>query len=320
MKTVSFQGWKNCVELVSGDFRVIVTTEIGPRVVGGFVGKSQNLFCVVPETAGKKGGNEWNLYGGHRLWHSPEAKPRSYHCDNHKVKVEKIEDGGVLFTPAVDEVGIQKSIAIYPIGENQFTVEHRLMNTNAWPVELAAWSLSVMSAGGTVVVPQPQGDYEDLLPNRYLTVWPYTNMADPRLTWGDKFILMRQDSKAKTKCKFGLNCEDGWLAYVAKDGTAFVKSFEHFDDAEYPDNGCSIECFTNDFMLESETLSPLYLLDQGEELIHVETWTGIAGVGPIKTEADAEEVFGSCDCADCAHEAKPKKASKKSAKGKAKKG
>ena len=40
MKKVAFQGWKNCVELKSGDFKLIVTTDVGPRVMGGFVGKN----------------------------------------------------------------------------------------------------------------------------------------------------------------------------------------------------------------------------------------------------------------------------------------
>ena len=56
MKKVTFEGWKNCVELQSGDFKLIVTTEIGPRVMGGFIGDSKNIFNVDPKLAGKSGG------------------------------------------------------------------------------------------------------------------------------------------------------------------------------------------------------------------------------------------------------------------------
>ena len=49
MKKVTFEGWKNCIEMTSGDFRIIITTEIGPRVMGGFVGNSANIFNVDPE-------------------------------------------------------------------------------------------------------------------------------------------------------------------------------------------------------------------------------------------------------------------------------
>lgn len=290
MKKVSFKGWKNCVEMKSGDFKIVVTTEVGPRIIGGFIGGSENIFCVVPETAGRTGGKEWNLFGGHRIWHSPEAKPRTYAPDNEKIKVCEA-GGGLRFCSGTEATtGVHKSMTIIPLGKERFRIEHRLRNENLWEIELAAWALSVMDAGGVAVVPQPQGDKKALLPNRYLTVWPYTNMADSRCVWGDKFILLRQDRKAKGPCKFGLNCEDGWLAYVNK-GVALVKSFEHLIDAEYPDNGCSIECYTNDFMLEVETLSPLFQLAPGEEMLHVEEWTGVKGVKDIKDAADAAKYF-----------------------------
>ena len=76
-KRVEFMGWKNCIEISSGKLKLIVATEIGPRIVGAFFDGSDNLFHIFPETAGQIGGDEWNNYGGHRLWHSPEDKIRT---------------------------------------------------------------------------------------------------------------------------------------------------------------------------------------------------------------------------------------------------
>jgi hypothetical protein len=208
-------------------------------------------------------------------------------------------------------------MTIIPLGRERFRIEHRLRNGNMWEVELAAWALSVMAAGGAVVVPQPQGDPKALLPNRYITLWPYTDMADKRLTWGKKFIVMRQNKRAVGKCKFGMACDDGWLGYANK-GVGFVKTFEHIVDAEYPDNGCSIECFTNRFMLEAETLSPLYQLAPDEELLHVEEWHGVKGVPEVKTEGDAAEfaaIFKRKLDSDASAPAEAKSAAKK-ARGK----
>ena len=56
IETVNFCGWKNCIQLSSGDFKLIATTEVGPRIIGAFLGESENLFYVDPATAGKKGG------------------------------------------------------------------------------------------------------------------------------------------------------------------------------------------------------------------------------------------------------------------------
>ena len=58
LKKVKFEGWDNCIELKSGDFKLIVTTEVGPRIIGGFVGKNKtNIFNVDKKLAGKKGGD-----------------------------------------------------------------------------------------------------------------------------------------------------------------------------------------------------------------------------------------------------------------------
>jgi hypothetical protein len=51
---------------------------------------------------------------------------------------------------------------------------------------------------------------------------------------------------------------------------AFVKKFEHFIDAEYPDNGCCIECYTCNFMQGSKHSARFYVLAPRLEKIHVE--------------------------------------------------
>jgi hypothetical protein len=290
MKTIEFMGWKKCVELKSGKFRLIVTTEIGPRIIGAFLGDSDNFVYVDPKTAGnKKDVEDWLIYGGHRIWHSPEEKPRTYATDNKPIEVKE-RGNEVEFSSGVEETtGIRKSFSVKPLGKDRFRITHKLRNENLWDVELAAWALTVMSPGGVAVIPQPQGNKKALLPNRYFTIWPYTNMCDSRVHWGKKFVLLHQDEKAKSPFKFGLNCEDGWLAYVNK-GVAMRKRFDHMFDAPYPDNGCSVEVYTCNFMLEIETLSPLYLLAPEEEIVHIEEWDAFKA-GDIATEKDAAKYF-----------------------------
>jgi hypothetical protein len=288
---IDFEGWKNCVELTNSDLKIIVTTEVGPRIIGAFFGKSRNMFYVNDKTAGKKGGDEWNIYGGHRLWHSPEAKPRSYAPDNDKITVKKEKDS-FLFSSGIEKItGIRKSIRVSPEGKDSFKMTHIIKNENLWHIELAAWALTVMAPGGTAVVPQPKGDKNSLLPNRYLTIWPYTNMADPRLIWGEKYILAKQNPKAKMPVKFGLNCEDGWMGYV-NNGICFQKKFVHIADAEYPDNGCSIEVYSCASMLEIETLSPLCRLAPGKTIIHNEIWSAFPSPS-LKNEKDVGKIFSN---------------------------
>lgn len=302
MKKVTFEGWKNCIELKNGKFKLIVTTEVGPRVIGAFYGKSKNLFQVDPALAGKKGGDEWVNYGGHRLWHSPETKERTYEPDNGTpctVQVVKRDDDGFDFiTPASPVTGIAKTLSIVPGPEETFQVIHTIRNEGVWEIEAAAWALSVMAPGGTALVPQNQEPFA-LLPNSFLSIWPYTRLDDPRLTFGSHFIMVRQDEKAETPLKIGYNCKDGWLTYI-NDGIAFIKQFIYDEDAEYPDNGCSIEVYTNKDMLEAETLSPLEYLKPGDEITHVEMWSAFElPIKTVTTEDEALLLFGENDDCDC---------------------
>ncbi len=59
MEKVKYGGWDNCVRLSNGEIELIVTTDVGPRVIRcGFI-KGQNLFHEFPADLGKKGGDEW---------------------------------------------------------------------------------------------------------------------------------------------------------------------------------------------------------------------------------------------------------------------
>ena len=169
-------------------------------------------------------------------------------------------------------------------------VIHRLRNNGLWPVELAPWGLSVMTVGGTAVVPfPPRGSHpEALLPANTLTLWPYTDMTDPRWTWGERYILLRQDASATTPQKVGVDVPDEWGAYVLN-GFCFMKLFNKLYGSIYPDGGCTLETFTNDFMLELETLGPLQKLPPGETLEHTEDWVLFRDVQTPTNDDEADQ-------------------------------
>jgi len=276
MEQVAYGGCAHCVKLSNGSIELIATTDVGPRLIRlGFAG-GQNLFKEYAEMLGKTGGGEWRIYGGHRLWHAPEAKPRTYWPDN--APVEHAWDGRTLklVPPPETDCGIQKEMEVTmdPAGA-RVTVLHRLTNLNQWEVELAPWALTVMATGGRAIYPQepyiPHTEY--LLPARPMVLWHYTNMADPRWVWGEKCFQLKQDPSATTPQKVGFLNKQGWAAYYLK-GEVFVKQFEPVPDASYPDYGCNTETFTNGDMLEIETLGPLTsLAANGASVEHTEVWS-----------------------------------------------
>jgi hypothetical protein len=286
---VEFAGWPGCVRLTNGLIELIATTVVGPRIIRlGFVG-GQNVFNVLPDTQGLTGGDEWHNFGGHRLWHAPEVVPRSYSPDN--VPVDSAWDGATLqLRNEEPSNGLEKetSVTLSPSAA-RVDVRHRITNRNPWAIELAPWALSVMAQGGRAIYPQeeyrPHPDC--LVPARPLVLWHFTDMSDPRWTWGRKYIQLSQDPKAKSKQKVGMLNTAAWAAYVLN-GEVFVKRYGYEAGATYTDMGCNTETYTDPNILEIETLGPLSRIEPGASVEHCESWL-LAKTDCGDTDAEIDE-------------------------------
>ena len=291
MKKCKVGTHRDCLEFGSEEFRIAVTTKVGPRIIGCYIGDDDNLFAVLPNRQMKSSKNGFRLYGGHRLWHSPEDLPRSYQPDNDPVEVADF-DGGIEFSAPIEAgTGIRKRIRITESDSGLFLITHTLENCGFWEVELAPWALSIMAPGGMAVIPQKR-DREGFpyAPDRSLILWPYSSYADPRLVMGDDYFFLKQDSSMSNPIKIGFNAESGWIGYV-RNGKALIKYFDIYDDENtiYPDNGCSVESYACQEFCEIETLAPLEVLQPGECAEHNEYWQAISGLPEIKTEEDFRE-------------------------------
>lgn len=284
----AYNGWQNCYRMTNGQIELIATTDVGPRVIRfAFVGED-NIFGENPDQVGKTGGSEWRIYGGHRLWHAPEGMPRSYWPDNSPIKAEVRGDTLALIQPTEGSTNIQKEMEITMSADRNYVkVVHRLRNQGLWPVEMAGWALTMMNKRGRAIIPQPPYASHDeaLLPVWPLVLWAYTDMSDPRWTWGKRYIVLRQDPDATEPQKVGVGDKENWAAYLRGEHL-FLKRFEYQEGKNYPDYGCSVEIFTNADMLEVETLGPMTLLEPGDALEHVEHWFLYKGV-TIKDDEDS---------------------------------
>ncbi len=272
---VSCLGLEGCLSLSNGTVEVVVTTDVGPRIARyGFVGQ-ENLLAEMPDH--RAPASTWKVWGGHRLWAAPEARPRTYAPDNVPVEVHADDWTLRLLAPVEPSTSIQKQLEVRLDRQGtSLVVVHRITNRSPWPIELATWGLSVMSTegGGTVVVPQepfrPHG--QALLPARPMILWPYTDLTDPRLTLGKRYVRISPDPSLATSQKIGFGDRQGWVAY-ALGRTLLLKRFDHDDHATYPDFGSNLEIFTSRGYLEIETLGPLSHLDPGESAQHTERWS-----------------------------------------------
>lgn len=289
MDNVKFSGWKNNVRLTNGQVELIITRDVGPRIIRFAYVDERNLFAEMQGQQGGAGESEWMIRGGHRLWLAPEENPKTYELDNLPVGVEPIPNGVRTVQPTGPLSGVQKTMEItLDPAANRVKVVHILKNKVRRKVRLAPWALSVMAQDGMAIVPLPPKikHTDRLTHNQEWSLWGYTDFTDPRWTLGSRFILFRQDRK-RGPAKLGLAHREGWVAYLLA-GYLFVKRFAWQDGVTYPDGGVNFETFSGEDFLELETLGPLVDLAPGAAVSHDETWELHKGVPACKTEADVE--------------------------------
>ncbi len=277
-----------CVRLANGDVEVLVATAIGPRIVRyGFIG-GDNLLGWVPKDAVETDLGTWKPWGGHRLWTAPEHMPRSYSPDNDPVDVQVSGRTVTLTQPVEPRTGIEKilTVTLAETGTG-VTVGHRLVNRSLWDIEVSPWALTIMTTGGTVIVPQePYASHDDaLLPVRAMTLWAYTDLSDPRWQIGPKFVRLRTDAARAGSQKVGIANRQGWAAYHLK-GQLFVKRYDWQEGARYPDFGVNTEVYTAGAFIELETLGPLLTVAPGASAEHEERWSLFRDVAQPASDDD----------------------------------
>ncbi len=82
IEPIRFQGWEHCWRIASNEIELVVTADVGPRVIHcGLVG-SQNLFKTFENQIGRSGEPSWMIRGGSRIRIGPEDREASYAPDN----------------------------------------------------------------------------------------------------------------------------------------------------------------------------------------------------------------------------------------------
>ncbi len=297
-KEIQYGAFGKCLEISNGLVQVLVTLDFGPRIIRYSFVDGENIMFEDPErTFFHKGedmdkaygkGATWYTYGGHRLWASPESVPKTNYPDNNPVQVE-LTDSGAVFTAPEQIWNQQINVVAVSLAEDstEVTVKHSIINTAAWPVTLAPWPITVVGVGGVEVIPQASSEPR-VQPNRVFALWTYTNPADPRLTWMERYIAVKQMPEYTKPFKIGLNNPHGFALYF-NHGDVFVKQFDVVQNGNYPDGGVSYETYTNRLFLEMESLGELKTLKTGEKAEHVERWSLYKGELPAMEDAALDE-------------------------------
>jgi hypothetical protein len=277
----------DCVALANTRLNLLVTKSVGPRFISLRLHGGQNLFAELPHLVSvRPDGEMYHFHGGHRLWHAPENMPRTYVLDDNPVDIVQTKNSLSTCQTVEAETGIEKTIHFSLVDEKPVVeIQHTLTNRGLRMVECAPWAITQLKTGGVAILPQVL-EKTGLLPNRSLTLWPYSDVVNPNVTWGNRYILLQAAMK-ETAFKIGFPNPRGWLAYWLA-GTLFVKRAVFDPGKEYFDFNSSSECYCNENFIELETLGPVTRLEPGESVTHSETWELYSNVVRPSDEATVQ--------------------------------
>ena len=293
MQTLEYLNFPNCLRLSNADAEVIVSTDVGPRVLRYALTGGDNVLAELPDLSVPTALGHWNPRGGHRLWVAPEIMPGSYAPDDEPLEHEVLGPLSVRLTQKVDAAGFEKEmiVTLERVGSG-VTVQHRIVNRSSFAAEVAPWALTIVRSG-TVLLPQePYASHDDvLLPARALVLWTFTDLSDPRFTFGPRFIRLKADPDLLEPQKIGAMNKQGYLAHHSSD-MLFIKRFDFFEGQRYPDYGSNCETYVAGAFQEVESLGPLKVILPGESLEHTERWTLHADFELSAMDADLEREIG----------------------------
>jgi hypothetical protein len=275
VEKVEYKGWRNSYRVSNGEVELVVTGDIGPRVMRfGFVG-GQNLFKEFAEQLGGTREEKHQLRGGDRVWKAPEDPVATWAPDNVPVEITTTANGLIARAPVEPLTSLQKEIEVRmaPSG-TEVTVLHRITNRSLFSLEYSVWALTMMAPGGVAITGfPPRGHHPaNLEATNPLVMWAYTNLSDKRWVFTKKYLALRQDPNNSEAQKLGMFNPNTWGAYILN-GEVFIKRASAISGETYPDFGCSFETFTNNEFLEMETLGPLTRLPPGKTAEQVEHWS-----------------------------------------------
>ena len=279
----NYKDYGKVVAITNGVIEAYVTVDIGPRIIRfGYVG-GQNILCDERVKLGGLedeayhnffgAGRRWESLGGYRVWVTPEGYPETYTPDDRPVSFT-VNPDSVVFTALPDEeIGILKTVTVKMDPDDaNMTVNARVQNISGKEKEFAVWVIAVCSAGGNLVIPMNTND-TGFLHNRSISVWPYTDLGDSRLRFGKKYVVVSQDVNETCPAKLGFDLNDGTVHYVLGEDVFTKRYNAKHGELPYPDGNCSFETYTNDVMIEVESLSDIKKVPNGGTNEITEFWS-----------------------------------------------
>ena len=313
---IQFHGW-DAVRISNGLIGAVFVPELGGRLLQFSLGEHDYLY-INPELLGKRFTYEehagdgtimsWKNYGGDKTWPAPQGwdNDEQWHgppdpvldsgrYDHHTN--ESHNSGAITMTSPTDpRTGLQITREIsLETGNSRLTLDLSFMNFAERTVRWSIWDVAQLACS------RADGSLND-------DCWLYIPIDADReppysVIFGDDNPQYQLDAATGMLAvqyqgmvgKIGVHSPAGWFAFVDHAAEmALCMRFDYQPDAEYPDNGSTVECWTESpgapspiefrspgYILEAEVLSPLHTLHPYDDASQRVIWSAAQCPGPI---------------------------------------
>ncbi len=274
-RKVTFDGLE-ALEITTSQLRMVVVTQVGPRIA--FLGKTggDNLFYWKNDDQGREG---WKLRGGHRVWATRPLADESedaYAADNEPCQVETAGDV-VRVTGAVHPfLKTARGVEIRSIDAGTFQVTNFVTNCGPMLYSGGVWALTCTNPSGGKTYGIPLGDRSkpwDLVEIIIPRAWDghTSHVDDPQVRLNENFMIVKPEG---VETKRMLMAPFGILAMTSPEqNLTFIKRSPYNPEGRYP-LGCNLAIYVgpDNFMVEMETCAAERTVMSGETIVNSETW------------------------------------------------
>ncbi len=309
---VQYHGWP-ALRMANGLVTVVAVPDIGGRIMEYKLNGHPFLWSN-PDEYGKsypapktESERAWHNFGGYKVWPAPQSEwkgppdPVGSSLDGGKWTGEIVQRAGQvgeikLVSPAdsaVTGLQITRVVRLFAggtrveVSETFSNVSERDIRWSVWDVTQVPGALKDGSAGdeeSRIYFPiNPQSKFEGGFQKLVADT-----AGDSQWAVDKEHGLVKVSYRHQTG-KIGADSAAGWIAHVDEiHNLAYIKRFPVEKLGEYPDQGSTVEVYTNGGApyMEVEVLSPVVALKPGQEQTVVRNWYATSTPGPVREAND----------------------------------
>lgn len=275
MQPIVFDGLSG-IEISTSKVRLVVVTELGPRIA--FLGRpgGDNLLYWKNDDLGY---DRWRLLGGHRVWVTRPGADESedaYASDNEPCQVRILENGLEVTGSLHPVLKTKRGLRLEVIGETSVRVTSFLTNCSPFLYSGGVWAPTCIDPAGGKEFAIPLGDKSSswdlikiIIPRKFASHTAPVN--DPQISYNNDFMIVRPqgiETKRMVMAPLGLVA----MTWAQKD-ISFIKHSPFNPHGIYP-HGCNLAIYNSpgNMMFEMETYGQEQTILPGETIENREIW------------------------------------------------